>query len=198
MLQRLSRMEAQTATNAERSMAWSWENPIVTMKFREELDDDTLVNIRRNPVTKSHHQVLGVKSLAQLPPNKTVDTVGANQEVDSMYTTVGQELPARFLLANVENTLLQEPHPAGHGMLEKQPVQDGPGINANRLIQHHFRPGTSRRNHRHTAYTTVRLSAGAQEWVMRKGLSCHAATAGFLPRTSMVKKQYGRAGSRQT
>src|SRR5262249_45512766 len=129
-LQRLSRVEAETATNAERSMAWSWEHPIVTMEFREELDDDALVNIHRDPVTKSHHQVLGVKSLAQLPPNKTVYTVGAHQEVDRMYATLSHDLPTRFLLANVENALLQKAHSAGHGILEKQAVQDPPGINA--------------------------------------------------------------------
>src|SRR5262245_34792853 len=104
------------------------------MKFREELDDDVLVNIHRDPVTKSHHQILGVKSLAQLPPNKTVDTVGANQEVDNMYAPVSHKLPTRFLLANVENALLQKAHSVGHGMLEKQAVQDGSGINANGLV----------------------------------------------------------------
>src|SRR5687767_7736081 len=115
-----------------------WEHPIVATKFWKKLDDDALIDPGWDPIAERHHEIFGNKSLTQFLSNQTVYSVGTHQKVYCVNTPVRQQLPTRSPLAHIENPFPQEAGTFSHSTIQKQLVQNGSGVNANRFLQHYL------------------------------------------------------------
>jgi hypothetical protein len=193
--QRLGCVLGHLGANADGEMVGTRERPDVTGHAVQEFDFDEIL-ARRNEIAESDFEILGAKR-GGAGEELIACASSENDEIGCVVFASGRELYFTRIGIHTSDARVMDSTSGGFGALEQKAVEDGAGINHQRLG--HFKTGAMAAAGNQFGAVNFFFCRGPveEEWIFFDGLVSEAATAGLFPREMLVKKSDAESGAAQ-